>query len=54
MHGHARTVALVRDVDSHVQDEWNFFNPQKCGFAALLAKLEETTDQEDGPAQRQA
>jgi hypothetical protein len=29
-----------------VQDEWGFFDPQQCGFAALLAKLDEITDQE--------
>ena len=23
------------------QDEWGFFDPDQCGFAALLAKLEE-------------
>ena len=27
-----------------VQDEWGFFDPQQCGFAALLAKLDEVTD----------
>ena len=26
-----------------VQDEWGFFDPEQCGFAALLAKLEEVT-----------
>ena len=26
-----------------LQDEWGFFDPQKCGFAALLAKLEQVT-----------
>ena len=31
-----------------VQDEWGFFDPQQCGFAALLAKLDEVTDSEDG------
>ena len=25
------------------QDEWGFFDPEQCGFAALLAKLEEIT-----------
>jgi hypothetical protein len=30
-----------------VQDEWGFFDPQQCGFAALLAKLDEVTDSED-------
>jgi hypothetical protein len=31
-----------------VQDEWGFFDPEQCGFAALLAKLEEVTDSDDG------
>ena len=26
------------------QDEWGFFDPSQCGFAALLAKLDEITD----------
>jgi hypothetical protein len=26
-----------------VQDEWGFFDPEQCGFAALLAKLDEIT-----------
>jgi hypothetical protein len=28
----------------HPQDEWGFFDPEQCGFAALLTKLEEITD----------
>jgi len=34
-----------------VQDEWGFFDPEQCGFAALLAKLDEVTRSND-PAQR--
>lgn len=30
-----------------IQDEWGFFDPQQCGFAALLAKLEEVTEPEE-------
>ena len=30
-----------------VQDEWGFFDPEQCGFAALLAKLDEITENED-------
>jgi hypothetical protein len=26
-----------------VQDEWGLFDPQQCGFAALLDKLDEIT-----------
>jgi hypothetical protein len=27
-----------------VQDEWGLFDPSKCGFAALLERLDEITD----------
>jgi hypothetical protein len=27
-----------------LQDEWGFFDPQQCGFTALLAKLDEISD----------
>jgi hypothetical protein len=27
-----------------IQDEWGFFDPEQCGFAALLAKLDEMTE----------
>ena len=30
-----------------IQDEWGFFDPEQCGFAALLAKLDEVTESED-------
>ena len=30
-----------------VQDEWGFFDPEQCGFAALLAKLDEITEKEE-------
>ena len=30
------------------QDEWGFFDPEQCGFAALLAKLDEITQVNDG------
>lgn len=30
-----------------IQDEWGFFDPEQCGFAALLAKLEEVTEPEE-------
>ena len=29
-----------------IQDEWGFFDPDQCGFAALLEKLEEITEEE--------
>ena len=34
-----------------VQDEWGFFDPQQCGFAALLAKLDEITENEESGKQ---
>jgi hypothetical protein len=33
-----------------VQDEWGFFDPEQCGFAALLAKLDEILDTDDRSA----
>jgi hypothetical protein len=30
------------------QDEWGFFDPEQCGFAALLEKLDEITQVGDG------
>jgi hypothetical protein len=35
------------------QDEWGFFDPEQCGFAALIEKLEEITD-DDPPTPRRA
>jgi hypothetical protein len=32
-----------------VQDEWGFFDPEQCGFAALLAKLDEITEAAEEP-----
>jgi hypothetical protein len=34
------------------QDEWGFFDPEQCGFAALLAKLDEITEEEPQPTKR--
>jgi hypothetical protein len=33
-----------------IQDEWGFFDPQQCGFAALLAKLDEFSDADEPEA----
>ena len=30
-----------------IQDEWGFFDPHQCGFAALLEKLDQITDADD-------
>jgi hypothetical protein len=29
------------------QDEWGLFDPEQCGFAALLAKLDEVSESDD-------
>jgi hypothetical protein len=29
-----------------LQDEWGFFDPERCGFSTLLAKLEEITEED--------
>jgi len=46
--------AAVRNHEAHperkstpVQDEWGFFDPHQCGFAALLEKLDQITDSDD-------
>jgi hypothetical protein len=36
------------------QDEWGFFDPDQCGFAALIEKLEEVADKDDKAAPRGA
>ena len=45
-----RAVKQPEKKPTPVQDEWGFFDPQQCGFAALLAKLDEITDNEEKPA----
>lgn len=35
-----------------VQDEWGLFDPEQCGFAALVAKLDAVTDDEDAGKRR--
>jgi hypothetical protein len=42
----ARAVSKDKKVKP-IQDEWGFFDPEQCGFAALLAKLDEVTESED-------
>ena len=43
-----------RAKSSPAQDEWGFFDPDQCGFAALIEKLEEITDKDDPPPPRRA
>jgi len=35
-----------------IQDEWGFFDPEQCGFAALLAKLDEVATNGDARRRR--
>ena len=37
----------TRSKPKPVQDEWGFFDPDQCGFAALLAKLDDITEEHD-------
>ena len=37
-----------------VQDEWGFFDPQQCGFSALLTKLDEISEDEKRLAKKRA
>ena len=39
---------------SPIQDEWGFFDPERCGFAALLTKLDSINNPEDAPAKKPA
>jgi hypothetical protein len=49
IHKDGRGPAVKRAGSRHkpVQDEWGFFDPDQCGFAALLAKLDEIIDTDD-------
>ena len=37
-----------------VQDEWGFFDPQQCGFSALLTKLDEISEDEKRSTKKRA
>jgi hypothetical protein len=41
-----------RSKNNPAQDEWGFFDPDQCGFAALIEKLEEITEKDEKPAPR--
>ncbi len=41
-----------RSRKASVEDEWGFFDPDRAGFAALLAKLEEITEDDSPKTQR--
>jgi hypothetical protein len=37
-----------------VQDEWGFFDPEQCGFSALLTKLDEISEDEKRSSKKRA
>jgi hypothetical protein len=45
----AKNIKKRRTKAHPAQDEWGFFDPEQCGFAALIEKLEEITDKDDTP-----
>jgi hypothetical protein len=54
--GRARTASAKTRAKTPLplQDEWGFFDPEQCGFAALLTKLDAISDSEDGPSKKPA
>ena len=44
MHRQVKKPKLPARKTKPVQDEWGFFDPERCGFSTLLAKLEEITE----------
>jgi hypothetical protein len=50
--GKAAAQTARPDRTKPVQDEWGLFDPEQCGFAALLAKLDEVTEPEDSRVKR--
>jgi len=54
VHATVAAPARRRRASTPVQDEWGLFDPEQCGFAALLAKLDEFSDTGDETDARQA
>jgi hypothetical protein len=54
--GRSRTAGAKTRVKTPLplQDEWGFFDPEQCGFAALLTKLDAISDPEDAPSKKPA
>jgi hypothetical protein len=50
----AQSVAGRKPAPKGVQDEWGFFDPTRCGFTALLSKLDEITTADEGPLKQRA
>lgn len=44
--------ASAHTAAGNVQDEWGFFDPQRCGMAALLARLDQMAQQRDAGSGR--
>jgi hypothetical protein len=43
----ASKLSRIRPTHRPVQDQWGLFDPEQCGFAALLAKLDEIGARDD-------
>ncbi|MBI3399857.1 MAG: hypothetical protein HY048_00430 [Acidobacteria bacterium] len=50
----AQPVTPAKPAPKPVQDEWGFFDPARCGFTALLLKLDEITGGEEGSIKQRA
>ena len=47
-----RRSGKTSETDPPIEDEWGLFDPEQCGFAALLDKLDEMTVPPPGPQPR--
>jgi hypothetical protein len=52
--GAAESIAARKAAPKAVQDEWGFFDPTRCGFTALLSKLDEITTADEAPLKQRA
>ena len=56
--GHGCDAGMPRPEPEHVagpqpvQDEWGLFDPNKCGFPALVEKLNDVADEDDSRKKR--
>ena len=50
----AQPVAPRKPAPKPIQDEWGFFDPARCGFTALLTKLDEITKSDEVPIKQRA
>jgi hypothetical protein len=53
-HAAMQAVGLRTPAPKAIQDEWGFFDPTRCGFTALLSKLDEITNADETPLKQRA